>query len=105
VIGAVDVLAFLEAEDRLSDARCERCRIVTAFEHKEGPAVAILGRNFSDDPADLTHRRCGNTEIADWIAGDQIITGAYDEQSGPHGPGQRTQRLRPNRHECLGSDP
>ena len=79
VIGAVDVLAFLEAEDRLNDARRERRRIVTAFEHEKGPTIAILGRNFTNDPADLTHRRCGDTEIADWITGDEIITGTYDE--------------------------
>jgi hypothetical protein len=47
VLGPVDVLAFLKAQDRLNDACCERRRVVTAFEHEEGPAVAILSRNFS----------------------------------------------------------
>ena len=104
VICAVDVLAFLKAEDRIDDACCERRRIVTAFEHEERPAVAILGCNFSNDAADLTHSRYGDTKIADWIAGYEIITGAYDEQSGPHGPSQCPQRLRPNRYECLRSN-
>src|SRR5450631_2614770 len=90
VIRAVDVLTFLEAENRLDDARSERRLVITAFEYEKRPAVAILGRNFSNDPADLTHRRCGDPKIADWVAGDAIITGAHDERSGLHGPRERT---------------
>jgi hypothetical protein len=54
VIGAVDVLAFLEAQNRLDDARSENRRVVAAFEHEEGRALAILCGNFSNDPAKLT---------------------------------------------------
>jgi hypothetical protein len=101
LIGAVDALAFLEAEDRFDDARCEQRRIITAFEHEDGPAVAILGSDFSHDSADLTRSRFSESKIADRIAGNEIITGADYEQVGPYQARSIAQRLRPNRNERI----